>query len=236
MDIQSIPWKDIQLVVFDVDGTLYNQKKLRIRMMLELLKQTFLAPDFAIFSIIKHYRDIREALGDEEVDDFEAILLAQTSQLTGYSEDKIKGVIHDWIETKPLPFLLDCRFDGLLALFSAIKKQGKIIGILSDYKAVEKLKALGLTADLIVSAGDDAVKILKPHPKGLQYIMLQAGVDASETILIGDRDERDGMAARRAGTHYLIKKKSSTTQANISLDPHFFINYTDAIFHPILEK
>jgi putative hydrolase of the HAD superfamily len=35
--------------------------------------------------------------------------------------------------------------------------------------------------------------------------MALAGVEPEQTVLIGDRAERDGMAARRAGAHALIR-------------------------------
>ena len=77
--------------------------------------------------------------------------------------------------------------------------------MLSDYPAADKLGALGLEVDLQVSAIDDEVERLKPHPRGLQHVLELAGIEPDRTVMIGDRLERDGECARRAGTKYLIK-------------------------------
>lgn len=226
-----IEWDKIKLVIFDVDGTLYYQKKLRLAMLLQLCKHVVTTLDFSVFPILKCYRDMRETLGENEVFDFEKVLVEKTCLETGYSNEKVVNVIKEWIEIKPLKYLHDAKFEGLDALFSALREEGKVIGILSDYKAAEKLVALGLEADLIVSAQDNAINMLKPNPKGLHYLVRQANVALDETILIGDRDARDGEAARRAGTHYLIKKMSGKP-----LNDHQFLHYSDAIFGPLLRK
>lgn len=230
MQHPMIAWDQVDLVVFDVDGTLYDQRKLRLTMLIQLLKHAAFKFDLSIFPIIKHYREIRETMGDQEEIDFESKLVRKTSEITGQPESSVVAVINDWIETRPLPYLAKAKYAGLDALFSGIKHQGKQLGILSDYKATEKVKALGLFADYIVSAQDVEVNILKPHPKGLEVIAKQANVALDRIILIGDRDERDGEAARRAGTHYLIKQKS----ANKPVPINGFTTYTDAVFAGLL--
>jgi FMN phosphatase YigB (HAD superfamily) len=40
----------------------------------------------------------------------------------------------------------------LVELIAALKRQGKIIGIFSDYPATDKLAAMGLLADHVVAA------------------------------------------------------------------------------------
>ncbi len=227
----QVDWDQFDLVVFDVDGTLYDQKQLRLTMMLQLLKHAMTKLDISIFPIIKHYRKIRETLGDEEVFDFEAKLVKQTSEITGQAESRVISVINEWIETRPLPYLATVRYEGLDTLFAAIKQQKKALGILSDYKATAKVKALGLTADLIVSAQDEDVNVLKPHPKGLETIANKAGVVMDRVILVGDRDERDGEAARRAGAQYLIKQKSAAKPVS----RNGFLHYTDPVFKPLFE-
>ena len=57
------------------------------------------------------------------------------------------------------------------------------------------MHAIGLVPDYVVAAGDPEVGVLKPHPRGLEVLMAAAGADAAETVVIGDRPERDGAAA-----------------------------------------
>ena len=117
----------------------------------------------------------------------------------------LQALVDDWIETRPLPYLAACRYDGVAELFEGLRRHGKTIGVLSDYPAEAKLTALGLAADHVVTAGDPGVGILKPHPRGLQVLMDRAGVAPTATLLIGDRADRDGVAAREAGARVLIR-------------------------------
>ena len=93
----------------------------------------------------------------------------------------------------------------MLDVFDGLKRKHVCIGILSDYPARAKIAALGLTADYIVSSGDDGVGFLKPHPRGLEFLMAKAGVNAAATVFIGDRIERDGLVAQRMGVKSLIR-------------------------------
>ena len=94
-------------------------------------------------------------------------------------------------------------------LFQRLRQQGKKIGIFSDYPARDKLAALGLDADVMVCASDADVGVLKPHPRGLHVLMSRAATNPSQTILIGDRPERDGLAARAANVGSLIRSRKS---------------------------
>jgi FMN phosphatase YigB (HAD superfamily) len=55
----------------------------------------------------------------------------------------------------------------------------------------------------VVAACD--VGLLKPHPVGLQSLMASAGATAGDTLFIGDRADRDGLAGQRAGVRTLIR-------------------------------
>ena len=60
-------WDDIRLVVFDVDGTLYRQRPLRLRMARDMLLYTLLNRDLNVIAVLAKYRRIRERLSDEQV-------------------------------------------------------------------------------------------------------------------------------------------------------------------------
>jgi FMN phosphatase YigB (HAD superfamily) len=198
-------WAGIHLVVFDVDGTLYRQRQLRLRMARDLLIHTVLKRDPKIIAVLARYRRIRERLGNEQVINFEIASIAQTAAATAVSPDKVRSIVSEWIEQRPLGYLAACRYPGLSQLFAGLRRSGKSIGILSDYPAKAKLEALGLTANYVVSAGDDGIGVLKPHPRGLESLIAAAGVQPHETVVIGDRVDRDGLVARRAGARALIR-------------------------------
>src|SRR3546814_7573830 len=122
-------------------------------------------------------------------------------RISDWSSDVCSSDLH----AHPLAYLPACRFDGLDRLFDGLRGSGRPIAILSDYPGEAKLRALGLTADLHVSAVDPDVDRLKPHPKGLLRVVERLGLRTDECLFIGDRAERDGECARRAGMPYLLK-------------------------------
>ncbi len=196
-------WADIRLVAFDVDGTLYRQRSLRLKMAREILLHTIMKRDLDAIRILGVYRRIRERLADEEVPDFDRQLIAETARATSRSPDRVLAIVSEWIAERPLPHLRGCLYAGVSQLFDGLRREGKTIGILSDYPATAKLAAMGLAADHVIAAGD--VGMLKPNPKGLQLLMSAANVGPRETVLIGDRAERDGRAGQRAGVRTLIR-------------------------------
>jgi putative hydrolase of the HAD superfamily len=202
-ELRPSDWDAIRLVAFDVDGTLYDQTALRLRIGRDLLAHALSGRTLRVASMLRAYRRIREQLGDAETEDFERILIERTATTVGCSQEAVRDVVSEWIERRPIRYLAGCRCTGVLELFARLREEGKLIGVLSDYPAHEKLQALGLTADHVVCAAQ--VGVLKPHPRGLASLMTTAGVAPEATVLIGDRPDRDGVAARRAGARALIR-------------------------------
>jgi putative hydrolase of the HAD superfamily len=201
----SSDWESVSLVAFDVDGTLYRQRPLRVRMAVNLLFDALLKRDMTTIRVLTEFRRIRERLGNEEVPDFARALLAETAAARSLPEDDVRSIVADWIDRRPLPYLAAYRYPGLVELFGGLRRRGKSIGILSDYAAAAKLEALGLAADHVVSAQDEGIGVLKPNPKGLLALIDAAGAEPARTVLVGDRPDRDGLAARRIGARALIR-------------------------------
>jgi putative hydrolase of the HAD superfamily len=222
-------WDSIELVVFDVDGTLYRQGPLRLRMAQEILLHALSNWSFETITVLRTYRRIRERLGDQEVPDFEHALIAETAAATDHSLDTVRAMVTEWIEQRPLRHLAGYRYPSLPEFFAGLRRKGKVIGILSDYPATAKLEALGLAADHVVSAGDKSIGLLKPHPRGLEALIAAAGANVQATLLIGDRAERDGVAARRAGARALIKSSKAIEGWQT------FARFDDPLFAPVLE-
>lgn len=225
----AIDWDSLRLVAFDVDGTLYRQSTLRLRMAADMLVHAARTRSLAHIHILRAYRRLREQLGETETDAFEPILIERTAAAGHTTPEVVRSLVEHWMEQRPLSHVARCRYPALLELFQGLRARGKIIGILSDYPVEAKLQALGLSADHMVWAGEPGVGILKPHPRGLQQLMSIAGVEPGQTLLIGDRAERDGEAARRAGAQALLRSDKPLPGWRT------FRRFDDPLFAPLLK-
>jgi putative hydrolase of the HAD superfamily len=221
-------WGAVELVVFDVDGTLYRQAPLRIWMAAKLARAALARRSLHEATVIRRYRALRERLGSNEVADFEDVLARTVAGDLGCAPAEIREIVTDWIDRRPLPVLERMRYPGVDTVFDALRASGRTIGVLSDYPALDKIQALGLRADHVVSAADAG--LLKPHPRGLEMLMDRAGADPRGTVLIGDRIDRDGEAARRAGVRFLLR--TSRPVAGFAC----FSSYRDPVFAGVSEQ
>jgi phosphoglycolate phosphatase len=228
----SLDWSTIDLVVFDVDGTLYDQRQLRLGMLRQLIVHTWQTRSLDTLLILRTFRRVREALGELDDDqagaDFMTLQYAQTASRHGTTPATVRALTDEWMEQRPLPLLAACRYAQVAEVFAGLRAAGKRIAAFSDYPAVAKLAALGLQTDLVVCATDAGIARLKPDPAGLLAILRQTGVAPGRALMIGDRFDRDASAAERAGMRALIR--SSQPHAKCAT----FRGYDDAVFRPLL--
>jgi len=192
-------------VIFDVDGTLYDQRKLRLCMVREMFNCVLRQPGrIAELRILWLFRRKREKLVSEAASDLESQQYVWAAQAASVSPERVRGVVKDWMFERPIAYLRSCRYSGAQALFLQCPRQGIPLAVFSDYPARDKLRALGLMAQAVVSATCAEVNRLKPDPAGLLVAAEKLGVPAAECLFIGDQEAKDGECARRAGMPYLI--------------------------------
>ncbi len=201
--VQSIRWDQIKGVIFDLDGTLYSQPRMRMLMVKDMVLYYVLHPTLiGQLRILFHFRRIRE------LHKFRGGNIARTQyELTatrlGVKEECVRQVVNKWILVEPLKHLTKCKLQYVDRAFTHLKTKGKGIAIVSDYPVREKMIWLGLEADVSVCATDPDVDCFKPNPKGLLVAAARLGLSPQECLVVGDRDEKDGEAARAAGMVFL---------------------------------
>ncbi len=221
-------WDGVRLVVFDVDGTLYRQRPLRLRMARDLALHALTRLDLRTLAVLRRFRERRQALGEARIEGFAERLIAETAAGTGRTPDEVRAIVARWIDRHPLPYLRRSRYAGLPELFAGLRRHGKAIGVLSDYPAAAKLAALELAADHVVAADDPDIGVLKPHPKGLATLIARAAATPATTLMIGDRAERDGLVAREVGARALLRA------ARPIAGWQTFARFDDPLFAPML--
>jgi putative hydrolase of the HAD superfamily len=92
-------------------------------------------------------------------------------------------------------------FDDVLPTLNELKKQGLILGLISnvDQDITSLLDNLGLTALLQVVVTSQDAGFNKPSPEIFQEAVKKAGVQANEALYVGDQYQIDVVGANKAG-------------------------------------
>lgn len=190
------------LYVFDLDGTLYDQPKLRFIMASRLvwyyMRHPFSAGDLFI---LMHFRQVKDRwIGKSTEED----IVRKVSEDKNTTFEKVDGIVKKWIYESPLTALEKTKDASLAEWIKRLRADGKKVVVLSDYPTQDKLSALGIDVDASYGPDDPRIDELKPSPKGLHVIMEDTKVSPGDILMIGDRMEKDGKAAEAAGVDHMI--------------------------------
>ena len=200
----SDPTRRIRAVLFDLDGTLYRQAPLRRLMALELLTLPLSGPLRASKRLraLRAYRGAQEQLrhGSKNGSVAQA-QLALAARASGLPDAEVAALVDEWMQRRPLKHLGRCRMPGADALLAFLRERAVPAAVLSDYPAVEKLRALGWADrfDFVLSAADPEIGRFKPDPRGFQRACARWGLPPRDVLMVGDRVAVDGAGAAAAG-------------------------------------
>jgi HAD superfamily hydrolase (TIGR01549 family) len=184
----------------DLDGTLYRAWPVKLAMALELALF-----GWAVAAPLRRFRRVHEELRADSAtatgDPF-AVQLERTAARAGLAAPELEAIVREWMVERPGKWLRLARRDALLAELARFRAAGGRSALVSDYPAAAKLAALGAADlfDVVVAAGEpNGPPRLKPAPDGYLRAAEALGAAPADCLVIGDRDDADGEAARRAG-------------------------------------
>lgn len=191
-------------LILDLDGTLYNQQGVQFIMGCFLVIYYFFHPwKKKELKILIKFRKNRER-NTKNIVNNQYIVLAKEYKK---SVQEIEMIIDKWIMKKPLKVIYYLRDKNLLKLIKYLKRKGIKIIIYSDYPTMNKLKSLKISYDQAYDSTHPEIRVLKPDPKGLQYILKVNKLKNEEVLFVGDRDSKDGECARKCQISYIILPK-----------------------------
>ena len=182
---------DVRLVTWDVDGTLYSLRRMKWHVVLKYLRagaaeRQELAALRRYNEVINHAREQGGSLaGDLEDVDLDAMRVATQ-----------RWYVENIGKARPRP--------GVENVLNYLQSRGIPQVVFSDYEATSKLEALGLTRYFERVYAGELFGYVKPNAALLTRIAEEFSVPITCVLHIGDRVDRDEVAARAAGCRCLI--------------------------------
>jgi FMN phosphatase YigB (HAD superfamily) len=215
--------RKIAAVLFDLDGTLYDQRRMRAFMAIELASLALTHPLRAPrrWRVLAAYRKAQESLRSSALAG--ATQLDVVARRTGVNAAEVEHIVGEWMFERPLKYLPACRAAGLFDLLRFLRSRGIQIGVLSDYPAEAKLGALGLDGwfSVVLCSTDPAIGALKPDPRGFIAACERWRIDPGEVLVVGDRLDVDAAGADAAGMPCVIigrdRRPTSTNRRSLVL-------------------
>ncbi len=203
-DCRLVLPEDVQLLVFDLDGTLYNK---------HLLPLYLIWACRSSLSLLRAERKARKQLkgvycGSQEA--FYSRLFNAMADACGMTlEMSAKWYNETYMPTMVSALQKHYTADAfLMSQLSEWRKQGKRLVVYSDYgETTSKLQAIGLDSALFDAVLDaPSLGGLKPAKEGMEFILKHFGVEPSHAVMIGDRPDTDGELAARTNVQFIQYK------------------------------
>ena len=209
------PFASVRGVVFDVDGTLYSQTGLRLRMAPRMMAEAAKHPKKfkAEWKIVSAYRRAQEILrrSGKQIPGLAQEQVLMAAGFSGFGEDEVRRAVFFWMETVPLEIIPRCARPELPGLMQGLGRAGFKIGVYSDYPCEAKLKALGVRGlvHAVLCSADEGVGAFKPHPAGFRVAAGRLALNPSEVLYVGDRMEVDAKGAGASGMKSAIVRRGA---------------------------
>jgi len=184
----------------DLDGTLYRARGVKLCMLAELS-----LGGWGALGTLRQFRSEHERLRrmtEPLAGDPYRLQLERTAQALGLAPTLVEVRIREWMIERPGKWLRRFRRAALLAELQRFREAGGRLALVSDYPARSKLAALGCGElfEVVVANGEaGGPRWLKPHPDGYLSAASRLGIAPERCLVLGDRPDADGEAARRAG-------------------------------------
>ncbi|MCM1034570.1 MAG: HAD family hydrolase [Paludibacter sp.] len=201
LTLSDIDLQGVRLVVFDLDGTLYDKHGLAWRLMLSQWRNLL---------TLKAERSVRKRLRGVFVGD-ETLFYQTLFDAIAHECNLSHRQVSVWYRESYMPAMVKILRQSYEAapfvreLLLQLKHSGVRVVVFSDYGEVPaKLEAIGLSAKMFDGVFDaPALGGLKPCKEAFLSLLRQMNTQPHEALMIGDREDTDGEGARCVGMRFL---------------------------------
>lgn len=197
-------------IIFDLDGTLYDKKALARRLILASLCHGDLG-------FLRREQQVRKKLRGTPFPSEEQFYGAFFAEFT--NPDKAR----EWYFQRYMPLMVRILqkhyqlYAWVPEIVKQIQEQHVKVVIFSDYGCVsEKLQAIGFDprwADALFDA--PSLGGLKPCKESFAKLCEKMGVSPQECLMVGDREDTDGLGAAAVGMPFLLYVRGSRPRIDL---------------------
>ena len=225
-----LDWDVIELVIFDMDGTLYDQRRLRARMLVALLRDAIARRSLETLLTLRAFRRCRETLAESPADDFLTAQYAVPAARRGCAPKRFaRWSPSGWSSGR-------CRCSppaGARACWRSSRRSRAAESGSRSSRTIRRPRSSPRWTSPPTSLSPPPMPIsVGPSPirAGLHKLMRLARVAPHRAVLIGDRVDRDWAVAARANMRALILSRDAPGHVER------FASYADARFQPLLRS
>ncbi len=190
----------IRGVVFDLDGTLYDKRPLERHLALSM--------PWWIGRLLRYTR-VRKSLAGEDFGSAQAIFAETRRRLASSARSQTRW--QRWIDRVYDPGVLRSfarvvePYPGVQQLLGDLRSAGLRLGLVSDYRGLEKrLALLGLAvSDFDFCMVTELEGAMKPAPRVIDRTRAGMGLSGGEMVMVGDRAFADETFAQAGGMAFL---------------------------------
>lgn len=205
--------RDFDAVAFDLDGTLYPNYSLYIRLI------PFIIKEHRLLRAMGKARDaLRSAAQEGRFYDLQARIMAEILKQDPQSvKDRTERLIYRGWE--PI-FKTVKTFPGVRETLSDFKNAGLPLGLLSDFPPERKLEYLGLTDMWDAVLCSEVVGSLKPHRSSFLTLARSLRTEPERILYVGNSVEYDVRGAKGVGMRTALitlwprKRRSKNAEAD----------------------
>jgi putative hydrolase of the HAD superfamily len=210
-------------IAFDLDGTLYPNYRLNIRIIPFILKELPL-----LLALGKARSRMRSGQEDcplgEGFYEYQARIMAEIlGEESGAVQEKTERLIYRGWE--PL-FARITPFPHVRETLETLKGRGLKLGLLSDFPPALKLANMGLAGYWDTVLCSEITGRIKPHPLPFQELAKQMGVALERLLYVGNSVPYDIIGAKKVGmkaalvTHSPLKKRRRPGNADFAFSDY----------------
>lgn len=198
----------MKAIIFDLDGTLYDNSKLPFQLIMRSLGK---------LRILKSERTSRKILAGvhfNSPEEFYKKHFDTMSHICGRSPEKVEKWYHECympLMIRVLSKRHSCK-SNVAETLNELRKNGIKTAVLSDYECVkERLAAVNLDPDMFdICIDAPTTGGLKPDKSSFLHIAKAFGFEPDEILVVGDRPDTDGKGAANAGMQMLLVNKKDS--------------------------